>query len=216
MHIDINMNHRKLSYPTHFFKHPVTSQHIARTHQYFTRKRRLNGLPNLRVDPKTPPMFKAPCTDDLTFPQYGIIWYYMVSWHYRGGPFCSSWIVLQSRCNILRFVFSSRVQTVKQNAPLKFPLVHQAVAMLAPHLHMTGKCSKGVNPHVKWSSASTPIDEKSVSIDWVDSVRFTRCEIPWNSYSKTTSLCMHQNSSVGNLIKRHLFILITCMHFHTN
>lgn len=33
-----------------FLKHPVTSQHIARTHQYFTRKRRLNGFPNLRVD----------------------------------------------------------------------------------------------------------------------------------------------------------------------
>ena len=52
------------------------------------------------------------------------------------------------------------------------------------------------------------IDEKSLSIDWVDSVRFTRREIPWNSDSETTSLCMHQNSSLGNLSKRYLFILI--------
>lgn len=65
----------------------------------------------------------------------------------------------------LDLCFLHAVKTVKQNAPLKFPLLHQAVAMLAPHLHIAGKCSKGVNPHVKWSSASTPIDEKSLSID---------------------------------------------------
>lgn len=199
----------------------MTSQHIARTHQYFTRKRRLNGLPNLRVDQveRIGVQRLLPCSRHLVQMIWHSPWYYMILYDtiwYHGGPLCSSWIVLQSQCNILRFVFSSRVQTVKQNAPLKFPLLHQAVAMLAPHLHIAGKCSKGdINPHVKWSSASTPIDEKSVSIDWVDSVRFTRCEIPWNSYSKTTSLCMHQNSSVGNLIKRHLFILITCMHFRT-
>ncbi len=196
----------------------MTSQHIARTHQHFTRQRRLNGLPNLRVD-QTELVSK-----DSSHAHGTLYKWFDIPTGMKSGPFCSYWILLQTQRNILRypeicvfFRYQNRETESTSEVPTSAPSRSNACTTSAHCWKMLQKWCKSPCEMVQCFNPHGVEALMKSQLALMESIRFVSPDMKFHEVpTAKQQACACTRIQVWATSANVTFlILIICMHFHT-